>query len=101
MVSELDLLLPSLTRPLVLAKAEAWVLRVPIEQPVITSFGTMHSRPSVVGRVEDEQGAVGWGEIWCNFPAVGAEHRARLFDSVVAPLLLERNWSTPTEAFEV
>jgi hypothetical protein len=35
-----------------LAKAEAMVFRVPIEQPVVTSFGTMHSRPSVVIRVE-------------------------------------------------
>jgi D-galactarolactone cycloisomerase len=83
----------------VLAKAEAFVFRAPIAQPVTTSFGVMHSRPAVVVRVEDADGAVGWGEIWCNFPAVGAEHRARLFQSVVAPLLLDRARESPDEMF--
>jgi D-galactarolactone cycloisomerase len=41
----------------------------------------------VLVRVEDREGAVGWGEIWCNFPSVGAEHRARLLDQVLAPLV--------------
>ena len=85
---------------LVLAKVEAMVFRVPIERPVITSFGTMHSRPGVVVRVEDAEGAVGWGEVWCNFPEVGAEHRARLLRSAAAPLVRERPWRDPAEVFE-
>jgi L-alanine-DL-glutamate epimerase-like enolase superfamily enzyme len=84
---------------LTLAKAEVLVFRVPIQHPVTTSFGTMHSRPALVVRLEDKDGGVGWGEIWCNFPAVGAEHRARLFQSVVAPLLLERAWVSPDSMF--
>jgi L-alanine-DL-glutamate epimerase-like enolase superfamily enzyme len=79
---------------------EALVFRVPIEQPVQTSFGIMHDRPAVLVRVEDTEGTVGWGEIWCNFPSVGAEHRARLLESAVAPILLERTWNTPDEAFQ-
>jgi D-galactarolactone cycloisomerase len=63
------------------------VFRCPIETPVVTSFGVMRDRPMVLVRVEDTDGAAGWGEIWCNFPAVGAEHRARLVDSVLAPLV--------------
>lgn len=86
--------------PIDLAKVEAMVFRVPIDRPVITSFGRMFSRPSVVVRVEDRQGAVGWGEVWCNFPGVGAEHRARLLESAVAPLLLESHWPDPWHAFE-
>src|SRR3954470_13665956 len=82
-----------------LAKVEALVFRVPIQQPVQTSFGVMHDRPAVLVRVEDEEGGVGWGEIWCNFPAVGAEHRARVLASCVAPILLEKAWSSPQEAF--
>lgn len=91
----------SLTPPLRLAKAQALVFRVPIDEPVQTSFGIMHDRPSVLVRVEDLEGRVGWGEIWCNFPSVGAEHRARLFESAVAPILLEREWTSPQEAFAV
>jgi L-alanine-DL-glutamate epimerase-like enolase superfamily enzyme len=82
-----------------LAKVEALVFRAPIEVPVQTSFGIMRDRPAVLVRVEDDQGCVGWGEIWCNFPTVGAEHRARVLASCVAPILLERAWDTPEQAF--
>lgn len=90
----------SVSPAIAVAKTEALVFRVPIERPVVTSFGTMHSRPSLVIRIEDADGAVGWGEVWCNFPSVGAEHRARVFETVVAPLLLQRPWKSPAEAFE-
>jgi L-alanine-DL-glutamate epimerase-like enolase superfamily enzyme len=60
----------------------------------------MHDRPAVAIRLEDNEGCVGWGEIWCNFPSVGPEHRARLFDSIVAPILLEKIWASPVEAFQ-
>jgi D-galactarolactone cycloisomerase len=85
--------------PLQLAKVEALVFRAPITQPVQTSFGIMYNRPAVLVRAEDKQGRVGWGEVWCNFPSVGAEHRARVLESVVAPILLERHWESPTHAF--
>lgn len=82
-----------------LAKVEAMVFRVPIDEPVQTSFGIMYDRPAVLVRVEDCEGAVGWGEIWCNFPGVGAEHRARVLESAIAPILLEQEWKTPEHAF--
>ena len=37
--------------------------------------------PAVLVRVEDGEGAFGWGEAWCNFPSCGAEHRARLIET--------------------
>ncbi len=83
-----------------LRRVTARVYRCPLEQPVTTSFGTMRDRPMVMIEVEDDQGVRGWGEAWCNFPAVGAEHRARLVDSVLAPLLLARPFGDPVEAFE-
>lgn len=82
-----------------LAKVEAMVFRVPIDEPVQTSFGIMYDRPAVLVRVEDREGAVGWGEIWCNFPGVGAEHRARVLESAIAPILLAQEWKTPEHAF--
>lgn len=85
--------------PLDLAKVEAIVLRVPISVPVQTSFGIMHDRPAVLVRIEDKEGVVGWGEVWCNFPAVGAEHRARLLESALAPILLRQAWTRPEQAF--
>lgn len=63
------------------------VLRAPIATPVKTSFGVMRDRPAVFLRVTDEAGRHGYGEVWCNFPTVAAEHRARLAQEVVGPLL--------------
>ena len=59
----------------------------------------MTDRPMVLVDIEDADGIHGWGEVWCNFPAVGAEHRARLVDSVFAPILTQQEVNTPTDAF--
>ncbi len=82
-----------------LARLAAHVFRSPIRVPVRTSFGVMHDRPMVLVEAADEEGAIGWGEAWCNFPAVGAEHRARLVDSVFAPLLVGGDVSDPAAVF--
>lgn len=71
-----------------IARVECWVFRAPIEVPVATSFGQLDNRPAVFLRVSAADGAWGWGEVFCNFPQVGAEHRARLVDSMFAPLLV-------------
>jgi D-galactarolactone cycloisomerase len=71
----------------VIEAVECWVLRAPITQPVANAFGAMTNRPAVFLRVSASDGAWGWGEVFCNFPQVGAEHRARLVDSIFAPLL--------------
>ncbi|MEO5692731.1 MAG: mandelate racemase/muconate lactonizing enzyme family protein [Usitatibacter sp.] len=85
--------------PFAVRALTAHVLRWPVEVPVRTSFGVMHDRPMVLVRAEDDAGEVGWGEVWCNFPAVGAEHRARLVESVFAPLLAGAPAATPAQAF--
>jgi D-galactarolactone cycloisomerase len=51
--------------------------RHPLRQPLKTVFGVVESRPALVLRVEDTDGAEGFGDIWCNFPKPGAEYRAR------------------------
>ena len=76
-------------------RVESFVYRAPIAVPVRTSFGTMPDRAAVFVRIQDSDGAVGWGEIWCNFPTVAAEHRARLFDTLIAPRLVGREISEP------
>jgi D-galactarolactone cycloisomerase len=74
------------------------VYRAPVAQPVRTAFGAMTERPAVIVRAEADD-AVGFGEIWCNFPTCGAEHRARLADSAFAAMVTGRSWSSPAEAF--
>ncbi len=83
-----------------IARLEAFVLRWPVREPVRTSFGTMLDRPALLVRVEDADGAHGWGEAWCNFPSCGGEHRARLIETVLAPLLVGRAFVSPAAAFD-
>lgn len=78
-----------------LARVEAHVFRTPIAEPVRTSFGTMVERVAVFVRVEDSDGARGWGEIWSNFPTASAEHRALLFADIVAPRALGKSLDDP------
>lgn len=85
--------------PLRIVSVRTLLFRAPLVEPVRTSFGVMHDRPMLLVRVEDENGIFGWGEIWCNFPTVGAEHRAHLLDSIVAPILREQAWADPPAAF--
>lgn len=68
-------------------KVECWVLRAPIAEPLANAFGAMTNRPALFLRLSANDGGWGWGEVFCNFPQVGAEHRARLIDSLIAPLL--------------
>ncbi len=73
--------------PLRLHSLTPYLYRVPLEQPVVTSFGTMRARWALWVCVRDEDGVEGWGEVWCNFPDSGALHRCRLLQEVFAPLL--------------
>ncbi|WP_454690181.1 mandelate racemase/muconate lactonizing enzyme family protein [Achromobacter aloeverae] len=83
-----------------ITRLETFVLRVPASPPVRTSFGVMHDRPALLVRVTGKEGVQGWGEVWCNFPAVGAEHRARLLDTCIKPLLLGQAWDSPAACFD-
>lgn len=78
-----------------LNRLQAWACRSPISTPVETSFGRMRDRPAVFVRIEDDEGGFGWGEIFANWPAAGAEHRVNLLAEDIAPLLLGQDISAP------
>jgi L-alanine-DL-glutamate epimerase-like enolase superfamily enzyme len=80
-----------------IVRSECFVCRAPIEKPVINAFGAMSERVAVFVRLTDADGVSGWGEIWSNFPTVGAEHRARLFHNFIAPRLIGRSIHHPAE----
>jgi len=82
-----------------IARIDAFAFRVPIAQPIKVAFGTFLDRPMVLVRVTDSEGAQGWGEIWSNWPAVGAEHRARLAVDLGAALI-GQSYDDPAQAFD-
>jgi len=82
------------------ARVNIFCYRYPLAQPMETVFGPVLSRPALVVRLEDSEGAVGWGEIWCNFPQPGAEYRARLAEAVLPNALRNLDLGQPAEAFQ-
>ena len=80
-------------------RVDCYVFRAPIDTPVVAAFGVSRNRPVVLVRVEDRDGAFGWGEVWCNFPNFGAEHRARWLETFLAPRIIDRSFESPESAF--
>jgi L-alanine-DL-glutamate epimerase-like enolase superfamily enzyme len=73
------------------------VFRAPTARPVATSFGVMRDRPAVFLRLTASDGAFGWGEVFANWPAAGAEHRAHLLIQDIAPLVLGQPSDDPEQ----
>lgn len=88
------------TQPFELAKLEPILLRAKVDTPIVTSFGTIPERAVLLVRAEDKDGAVGWGEVFGNFPMHGAENRAHLIRDYIAPVALSEAWESPANAFE-
>jgi D-galactarolactone cycloisomerase len=81
-------------------RIEVFPLRAPLAMPRMTPFGRQFGPQTLILRVTDANGAVGWGEAWGTFPSgFGVEHRASLIDIVLTPLLTERNFDSPRAAF--
>lgn len=70
------------------ASVEVITLSVPIQRPVVTSFGRMDRRHAILVRVRTTDGGEGWGESWGNFPAWSPEERQATILQGLAPLVL-------------
>ena len=77
--------------PIRIARLRIEVFRAPMPNPVVVSFGTIAERAVAMIALEDGEGAVGWGDIWGNFPAITTEYRARLAGLLLPDLLLGRS----------
>jgi D-galactarolactone cycloisomerase len=82
-----------------IARIETFLFRAEVNEPVKTSFGSIPRRSALLLRVEDHDGAHGWGEVWCNFPPYSADNKMRLFETVIAPATLAIEYSSPSDAW--
>lgn len=78
---------------------DSFAHRVPLDSPLKVAFGNFRDRPMVMVRLTDADGAEGWGEVWANWPAVGAEHRARLAADL-GQALIGKEFARPEDIFE-
>ena len=85
---------------IVIRRIECSVYRAPIDEPLVAAFGVLRDRAVVLLCIEDQDGADGWGEVWCNFPNCGAEHRSRWIETLVGPRVLDRPFESPEAAFD-
>ncbi len=80
-----------------IARIEPFAYRAPVTEPVANAFGSMSNRPALFVRMSASDGAWGWGEVFCNFPQVGLEHRVRLMTSIFVPLLENGEYASPAD----
>ncbi|MDC0738927.1 mandelate racemase/muconate lactonizing enzyme family protein [Cognatishimia sp. SS12] len=73
--------------PPLLARVEVFHFRHQLSRAIPSTMGDVTSRPCILVRLEDTEGAFGWGEIWCNFPPDGDLHRVRLAQNVLPAAL--------------
>ncbi len=73
-----------------IARLRIVVCHAPMEKPVVTSFGAITGRDIAMVAIEDTDGAVGWGDIWGNFPPGTTAYRAALAGRLLPDLLLGR-----------
>lgn len=82
-----------------IARIETFLYRAEVKEPVKTSFGTIPRRSALLLRVEDRDGAHGWGEVWCNFPPYSADNKVRLLETVIAPAAMTGSFVDPPDAW--
>ncbi|RVT81730.1 mandelate racemase/muconate lactonizing enzyme family protein [Rhodobacteraceae bacterium CCMM004] len=78
-------------------RLDVFHLEAPIGTPRRNAFGTMHARPALLVRMTASDGAQGWGEAFCNWPAFGARHRRRILEDILAPLMLGNVYASPED----
>jgi len=78
----------------------SYYLEFPLANPVITSFGIMKSRPSIIIELEDYNQNIGYGEIWCNFPSDGASYRFNLLNTIYFKNIVGCEFSHPEKLID-
>ncbi len=84
-----------------LTRLQVFHFRHRLDRPIPTTMGLMTGRPALLLRIEDAEGASGWGEVWCNFPPDGDLHRARLAANVLPAALTGLTGNLDKKPFEV
>ncbi|NQV08051.1 mandelate racemase/muconate lactonizing enzyme family protein [bacterium] len=72
----------------VIVDLRAYVVHAPIGEPVRLSFGTLSSRRLVLVEIELENGMIGIGESWVNWPPWAHVDRVAAFEQGIRPLIM-------------
>jgi len=78
---------------LAIDRVRVFAIQAAPESCPVSSLGAMPLRNGLLIEVTTKDGAVGWGETWCNFPPQGNAARLNLFADVVVPAVLGRTYT--------
>ena len=77
-----------------------YLLKYNNKNPVLSSFGNIKFRSSLVIEIHDENNNNGIGEIWCNFPNHGGRYRFEIFKDYFVNLLKNFNFEKPSDPYD-
>ncbi len=96
-----NLAAPALPQPpVVIRRVETFIYRVKVDKPVVSTLATIAHRTALLLRVEDSEGAFGWGEVYATLPSYGAEHRAQTVHKLLSSLLIGHVIRQPAECWQ-
>jgi len=79
---------------------QTYIYEAHVSKPVVSSMATISKRVALLVRIEDQDGAFGWGEIYATMPSFGAPHRAHIVHQVLATLLHNQAFKTPSDCWQ-
>jgi L-alanine-DL-glutamate epimerase-like enolase superfamily enzyme len=87
--------------PLKLERIETWIYSAEVKKPVVSTLASITKRVALLIRVEDSDGAFGWGEVYSTLPSFGATHRAQIVHQLLSPRLRQLVLTEPTQAWRL
>ena len=73
-----------------------YLLKYKNKNPVLSSFGNIKFRSSLVIEIHDENNNNGIGEIWCNFPNHGGRYRFEILKDYFIDFLINFQFEDPS-----
>ena len=86
-----------MNEPIHIGRIETFRLRADVEGLPTSALGAMSARDGLLVRIEEPDGAFGWGEVWCNFPPHASQSRQQLLLNVIGPELNGRSFARPED----
>ena len=78
-----------------------YYLNFPLKNNIITSFGVMKNRPSLILELKDNFNNSGYGEVWCNFPSDAANYRFNIFKNIFVNKLKDLEIDDPLKTISI
>jgi len=85
--------------PIQIRRIETFIYQAKVSKPVVSTLATLNVRSALLIRIEDQDGAFGWGEIYATMPSFSAPHRANIVHQSLSHLLLNQSFPTPSECW--